>query len=110
MIKRNVLIITDGSEEQMQGIIRGIEFLDTEHQVGIIYGQHGSTEVTEVEMILADLSQAVVLKTARVNIPEHPQHKSIPSMDINVPDGDRADIIKYIKDEYPNIIQDILEH
>ena len=109
MIKRNVLVITDGSEEQMQGIIRGIEFLDTDHQIGIIYGQHDSTEVTEVELILADLSQAVVLKTARVNMKEHPQHKDVPSMDINVPDGDRADIVKYIKDEYPNIIDLLLK-
>ena len=109
-IERNVMIITEGSEEQMQGIIRGIEALDTEHKIGIIYGTANSTATTEVEMILADLAKALIIKTAGVDIVEPPQGKdTTPYMDINVPDGDRETVINYIQKEYPTLIGDILK-
>lgn len=106
-IERNVMIITEGSEEQMQGIIRGIEALDTEHKIGIIYGTANSTATTEVEMLLADLAKALIIKTAGVDIIGGTN--TIPSMDINVPDGDREAVINYIQKEYPTLIGDILK-
>ena len=46
MIKRNIIVIAP-TEEAMQGIIRGIEALDSEHKVGIIHGTYGVDAVDE---------------------------------------------------------------
>ena len=109
MALRNVMIITEGSEEQMQGVIRGIESLDKDHKVGIIYGTNGTTAVSEVELILADLSNALVIKTSGIQL-NIPDGKELKSIEINVPDRDRDTVIKYIQDEYPNLIDDILKN
>jgi len=110
MALKNIMILTDGNEEQMQGMIRGVEALDTDHQIGIVYGTHDSEEISEVELILADLANAIVLKTEKVKAIPHHQNNPITYMDINVPAGDRETIISYIKNEYPNLVQDILKN
>lgn len=110
MIEKNVIISAD-SEEQMQGIIRGIEALDTNRQIGIIMGtyiQEDSKMSNEIVGILADVAKATVIYTSEMSKPSHPTNSSIKTMQLSVPDSDREKIIDYIKTEYPNIIKDLL--
>lgn len=110
MIEKNVIISAD-SEEQMQGIIRGIEALDTNRQIGIIMGtyiQEDSKMSNEIVGILADVADATVIYTSEMSKPSHPTDIPIKTMQLSVPDSDREKIIDYIKTEYPNIIKDLL--
>ena len=52
-----ILIATD-TEEQLQGIIRGIEALDEKHEIGILHGVHSVTEIDEPCQLIAELANA----------------------------------------------------
>jgi len=110
-IEKNIVILTEGSEELMQGIIRGIEALDNNHQVGIIYGQYDHPEMTEAESILVDLTGAVIIKTPHVKAVA-PAGKEVECIELNfsedVYNSKRDTIIEYIKDNYDYLIQEIL--
>lgn len=99
---KNIMIITN-NDERMQGIIRGIESIDAEHRLNIIYGAGDST-VTEVQLIMADLAEATLLITEEVQVPAHPQGKAITQYLINIPDSDRQTIIEYMQDNCKHLI------
>lgn len=110
MIEKNVIILAD-SEEQMQGIIRGIEALDTNRQIGIIMGTHAQEDsqcANEIIGVLADVADATVIYTSEMSKPSHPTDTPIKTMQLSIPDSDREKIIDYIETEYPNIIKDLL--
>lgn len=109
MIKRNVIILMT-SEEAMQGVIRGIEALDVDHEVGIIHGAYNITEVDEVTLILAELAGALIIKTPEIKMNnKHPQGKAIPYMDIELPVmKDRNDYIKYITIHMQDLLTKII--
>ena len=110
MIKRNIIIIAP-TEEAMQGIIRGIEALDSEHEVGIIHGTYGVDAVDEVTLILAELANATIVKEGSILMTQHPKGIGIQFMDLEFPDDikdDRESYIDYITNHMKNLIHDIL--
>ena len=107
-IERNVIVLAD-TEEQMQGIIRGIEALDKENKIGIMHGMHGLSEVDEITMILAEVAGAVIIHSFSITPKEHPQGKALKYFPLAVPNTTREQVIAYIKVEYPNLIEDILK-
>ena len=100
------MILTDGSEEMMQGIIRGIEALDKDHQIGIIYGQYETSIVSEAEHLLASLANATIVHTPNI-VYDEPVNSYV--LDIPEELDNRETIISYIKDKYPNLIKDLLK-
>ena len=111
-IEKNIVILTEGSEELMQGIIRGIEALDKNHQIGIIYGQYDHPEMTEAEAILVDLTNSVIVKTPHMKAIA-PAGKEVESIDLSftedIYNANRDTIIEYIKDNYDYLISEILK-
>lgn len=110
MIKRNIIVIAP-TEEAMQGIIRGIEALDSEHEVGIIHGTYGVDAVDEVTLILAELANATIVKEGSILMTQHPKGIGIQFMDLEFPDDikdDRESYIDYITNHMKNLIHDIL--
>lgn len=110
MIKRNIIVIAP-TEEAMQGIIRGIEALDSEHEVGIIHGTYGVDAVDEVTLILAELANATIVKEGSILMTQHPKGIGIQFMDLEFPDDikdDRDAYIDYITNHMKNLIHDIL--
>ena len=110
MIKRNIIVIAP-TEEAMQGIIRGIEALDSEHEVGIIHGTYGVDAVDEVTLILAELANATIVKVGNILMTPHPKGIGIQFMDLEFPDDikdDRDAYIDYITNHMKNLIHDIL--
>lgn len=109
MTLRNVIILTN-TEAQMQGLIRAIEQLDEEHQIGIIHGSYGKDAVDEVTLILAELANARIIKTSDIKMNAHPRGIDIPFMDILLPDTDGMDnVINMVTSEYgKQLIDDIL--
>ena len=110
MIKRNIIIIAP-TEEAMQGIIRGIEALDSEHEVGIIHGTYGVDAVDEVTLILAELANATIVKEGSILMTQHPKGIGIQFMDLEFPEDikdDRDSYIDYITNHMKNLIHDIL--
>jgi len=110
-IERNVMIIAP-SEELMQGILRGIEALDTEHKIGIIHGA-AKNHLDDVELILAELASAIIIKTPDIAQEEHPTHKTVQYYDVLIPQdvqrGDRTQVIDYVKSHLGNIIDELLK-
>ena len=110
MIKRNIIIIAP-TEEAMQGIIRGIEALDSEHEVGIIHGTYGVDAVDEVTLILAELANASIIKTKSTKMTPHPKGIDINYLDLTFPadiKDDRDAYIDYITNHMNNLIKDIV--
>ena len=110
MIKRNIIVIAP-TEEAMQGIIRGVEALDSEHEVGIIHGTYGIDAVDEVTLILAELANATIVKEGSILMTQHPKGIGIQFMDLEFPDDikdDRDAYIDYITNHMKNLIHDIL--
>lgn len=110
MIKRNIIVIAP-TEEAMQGIIRGIEALDSEHEVGIIHGTYGVDAVDEVTLILAELANATIVKEESILMTQHPKGIGIQFMDLEFPEDikdDRDAYIDYITNHMKNLIHDIL--
>lgn len=110
MIKRNIIVIAP-TEEAMQGIIRGIEALDSEHEVGIIHGTYGVDAVDEVTLILAELANATIVKEGSILMTQHPKGIGIQFMDLEFPEDikdDRDTYIDYITNHMKNLIHDIL--
>ena len=110
MIKRNIIVIAH-TEEAMQGIIRGIEALDSEHEVGIIHGTYGVDAVDEVTLILAELANATIVKEGSILMTQHPKGIGIQFMDLEFPEDikdDRDAYIDYITNHMKNLIHDIL--
>ena len=110
MIKRNIIVMAP-TEEAMQGIIRGIEALDSEHEVGIIHGTYGVDAVDEVTLILAVLANASIIKTKSTKRTPHPKGIGIQFMDLEFPEDikdDRDAYIDYITNHMKNLIHDIL--
>ena len=110
MIKRNIIVIAP-TEEAMQGIIRGIESLDLEHEVGIIHGTYGVDAVDEVTLILAELANATIVKVGSILMTQHPKGIGIQFMDLEFPEDikdDRDAYIDYITNHTKNLIHDIL--
>ena len=110
MIKRNIIVIAP-TEEAMQGIIRGIESLDSEHEVGIIHGTYGVDAVDEVTLILAELANASIIKTESTKMTPHPKGIGIRYMDLEFPvdiEDDRNAYIDYINSQMKDLINDIL--
>ena len=110
MIKRNIIIIAP-TEEAMQGIIRGIEALDSEHEVVIIHGTYGVDAVDEVTLILAELTNATIVKVGSILMNQHPKGIGIQFMDLEFPEDikdDRDAYIDYITNHMKNLIHDIL--
>ena len=100
MIKRNIIVVAS-TEERMQGMIRGIESLDTEHEVGIIHGTYGNDAIDEVVLLLADLANALILKEESIPVPEETEvtkGKNIHYIDVPLPKelNDRESIISYM--------------
>lgn len=110
MIKRNIIVIAP-TEEAMQGIIRGVEALDSEHEVGIIHGTYGVDAVDEVTLILAELANATIVKEGSILMTQHPKGIGIQFMDLEFPEDikdDRDAYIDYITNHMKNLIHDIL--
>ena len=110
MIKRNIIVIAP-TEEAMQGIIRGVEALDSEHEVGIIHGTYGVDAVDEVTLILAELANATIVKVGNILMTQHPKGIGIQFMDLEFPEDikdDRDAYIDYITNHMKNLIHDIL--
>lgn len=110
MIKRNIIVIAP-TEEAMQGIIRGVEALDSEHEVGIIHGTYGVDAVDEVTLILAELANATIVKEGSILMTQHPKGIGIQFMDLEFPDDikdDRESYIDYITNHMKNLIHDLL--
>lgn len=110
MIKQNIIVIAP-TEEAMQGIIRGIESLDSEHEVGIIHGTYGVDAVDEVTLILAELANASIIKTPGIKMTPHPKGIGIRYMDLEFPadiKDDRNTYIDYINSHMKDLINDIL--
>lgn len=110
MIKRNIIVIAP-TEEAMQGIIRGVESLDSEHEVGIIHGTYGVDAVDEVTLILAELANATIVKEGSILMTQHPKGIGIQFMDLEFPEDikdDRDAYIDYITNHMKNLIHDIL--
>jgi hypothetical protein len=106
MIK-NVVIYAD-SEEQMQGIIRGIEQLDTEHEISIIYGTYTEDVLSEPIKVLIDVAQAVVIDTGRLDKDDTDSLKRYVLR--HVPnDAERNDVIDWLITNHKHIIQDLKE-
>lgn len=106
MIK-NVVIYAD-SEEQMQGIIRGIEQLDTEHEIGIIYGTYTEDVLSEPIRVLVDVAQAVVVDTGRLDKDDTDSLKRYVLR--HVPnDAERDDVVDWLITNHKHIIQDLKE-
>jgi len=100
MIKRNIIVVAS-TEERMQGMIRGIESLDTEREVGIIHGTYGNDAIDEVVLLLADLANAVIVKEESIPAPEETEAtkgKNIHYLNIPLPGelNNRESIIEYI--------------
>lgn len=115
MIEKNVIVLAE-TEEQLQGIIRGIESLDKEHQIGIILGVHTKDEshtqddlnmTTEIIGIMADVTGATVIHTSEKNKPVC-KNKEINTLTINVPDDSRLIVMDKIKENYPDIVHKLL--
>lgn len=110
MIKRNIIVIAP-TEEAMQGIIRGVEALDSEHEVGIIHGTYGVDAVDEVTLILAELANATIVKEGSILMTQHPKGIGIQFMDLEFPEDikdNRDAYIDYITNHMKNLIHDIL--
>ena len=110
MIKRNIIVIAP-TEEAMQGIIRGVEALDSEHEVGIIHGTYGVNAVDEVTLILAELANATIVKEGSILMTQHPKGIGIQFMDLEFPEDIKADrdaYIDYITNHMKDLIHDIL--
>lgn len=108
---KNIIILAE-NEEQMQGIIRGVEALDSNREIGIIHGAYSADGVeinSEVLAIMAELAEATILHTA--NIPDftHPRNIPIRNVMIDVPnDLSRNDLIEYMKDHNKDLINILL--
>lgn len=100
---KNIIILAK-TEEQMQGIIRGIEQLDTNHEIGIIYGSFTDREVSEVTKVLIDVAEATVVHTGVIK--EDAQYKMYQLN--NIPTDDRNNVIDYIINNHKGIIKDLI--
>ena len=110
MIKRNIIVIAP-TEEAMQGIIRGVEALDSEHEVGIIHGTYGVDAVDEVTLILAGLANSTIVQVGSILMTQDPKRIAIQFMDLEFPEDikdDRDAYIDYITNHMKNLIHDIL--
>lgn len=111
MFEKNIIVMTEGSEEVLQGMIRGIEALDSERRIGIIYGTHNSKGLSEAEGVLLDVTKAIVVCTSGFNLGEalSSNGRFIP---LPIPDdileGNRDSVIAFIKEYYSNIVEDII--
>lgn len=110
MIEKNIIVMTEGSEEVLQGMIRGIEALDSDRRIGIIYGAHNSKGLSESEGVLLDVTKAVIVCTMDFNLGESlGNYKCIPlAFPSDVLEGDRNIVINFIKEYYSNIVEDII--
>lgn len=110
MIEKNIIVMTEGSEEVLQGMIRGIEALDSDRRIGIIYGAHNSKGLSEAEGVLLDVTKAVVVCTMDFNLGEFLGNcKCIPlAFPSDVLEGNRDSVIAFIKEYYSNIVEDII--
>lgn len=115
MIEKNVIILAE-SEEQLQGIIRGIEALDKERQIGIILGVHTQDGVhtkddlnmtTDIVGIMAEVTGATVIHTSEKNKPVC-KNKEINTLIVDVPDDSRLIVMDKIKENYPDIVHKLL--
>lgn len=110
MIEKNIIVMTEGSEEVLQGMIRGIEALDSDRRIGIIYGAHNSKGLSESEGVLLDVTKAIVVCTTGFNLGESlGECKSIPlALPSDVLEGNRNTVINFIKEYYSNIVEEII--
>lgn len=113
MQKRNIIVIGK-NEEIMQGIIRGIEALDTNNQISIIHGAEddqyaGDNTLSEALWILADLTEAIVVMDAECTLLQHnpDRVKDIYFIPLLSEYTNRDEVIEHIK-KFPHLIQDIL--
>lgn len=103
----NTVIYTK-TEEQMQGIIRGIEALDSENKVGIIHGAYNMEVIDETSQLISDLTNAVIITTQELSFPLNDDGEEvIPDNVIRlfIPEElQRDEVIDYISHKYPDII------
>ena len=110
MVLRNIMVITK-TEAQMQGIIRGIESLDTEHQIGIIHGAYDVDVIDKITLTLAEVTGALIVKTPNVLMQDVMIHNNpILHIDVPVPEDDNVThVINVITEEYgKDLINEIL--
>lgn len=100
---KNVVILAE-TEEQMQGIIRGIETLDTNKDIGIIYGSSTDREISEAIKVLIDVAEATVVCTPQINT----DGTKSPVYRIDVPNDDRSSVIDYIVNNHKGIIKELM--
>ena len=104
---KNIIVVTD-TEEQLQGIIRGIEALDTEHNIGILHGQHSMEIVDEACQLIAELANATLVMSPNVLLQDvHKKHSTqLRTVYVDVPrDKTRDEIIEYMKEYYSDIVE-----
>lgn len=104
---KNIIVVTD-TEEQLQGIIRGIEALDTEHNIGILHGQHSMEIVDEACQLIAELANATLVMSPTITLQDvHKKHNTqLRTVYVDVPrDKTRDKIIEYMKEYYSDIVE-----
>ena len=113
MALRNIIILTN-TEAQMQGLIRAIEELDENHDIGIIHGSYGKDAVDEVTLVLAELANARILKQSNIKMNAHPRGIGIPYMDMELNDYQtideaKNDILKTYNNKNKQLIDELLK-
>lgn len=113
MQRRNIIVIGK-NEEIMQGLIRGIEALDTSNQISIIHGAEddqyaGDTVLSEALWVLTDLTKSVVVMDAECTLLQHnpDRVKDVYLIPLLSEYTTRDEVIEHIK-KFPHLIQDIL--
>lgn len=113
MQRRNIIVIGK-NEEIMQGLIRGIEALDTNNQISIIHGAEddqyaGDTVLSEALWVLTDLTESVVVMDAECTLLQHnpDRVRDVYLIPLLSEYTTRDEVIEHIK-KFPHLIQDIL--
>ena len=103
----NTVIYTK-TEEQMQGIIRGIEALDSDHKIAIIHGAFNMEVIDETSQLISDLTNAVIITTQEISFPlDNDGKEVIPQnvLQLHIPEElQRDEVIDYISHHYPDIL------
>lgn len=120
---KNVIVVAR-SDEELQGMIRGIEALNTEFKVGIIYGcvvnDSDNNTLSEAVLLLAQVTNASFVLPDTLQSPD--SIKGIEVLNdsntfhyIHIPttntekECNREVIIEYMKENYSDLIEEILK-
>lgn len=103
LIKMKNVVIFAETEEQMQGIIRGIEQLDENHEVGIIYGSYTDKEISEALKVLIDVAEATVVHTGFLTVNDTMKEYVLKG----IPNDERTNVIDYLTSNKKGIIKDL---